>query len=283
MPELPEVQTVVSDLQEVLPGKQIASVQVLWERTVHGFSRAQFRDSLQHKRINGVTRRAKFIVIELKDVEKKEAQQEFLLFHLRMSGQLFWKQGLETPTQHTRILLTFTDGSTLIFNDMRKFGRAYYFPSRSKMEQSVFSKLGPEPLEMSAPEFLHIFQKRTGGIKANLLRQDLIAGIGNIYADESLYAAKIHPETPTNLIPKKQLGKLFLAIQDILLKAINLRGTSMRSYLDTTGNAGKYKQILSVYQQEGKPCKRCQTPILKIRVAGRGTHICPQCQEKGKE
>lgn len=274
VPELPEVQTVVSDLAEVLPGKTIQSTEILWQKTVATSAPAVFRQQLQGNTVKAVWRRAKCIVIEFTNAS-------LLLFHLRMSGQLFWKAAEGAiDARHLRVHIRFTDTSQLLFNDMRKFGRTYFFQNIAVCEEELFYKLGPEPLEINTEEFIQRFHSKTGGIKANLLRQDIICGLGNIYADESLFASGIHPQSQTNKIPIEKLKKLHAEIQNVLTAAINLRGTSMRDYLDITGNAGLYKEILNVYQQDGEPCVNCGNKIAKIRVAGRGTHICRHCQVK---
>jgi formamidopyrimidine-DNA glycosylase len=161
---------------------------------------------------------------------------------------------------------------------MRKFGRAYYFSTSRELQFYLSKRVGKEPFLITDGEFVDIFRKRKGIIKGALLRQDLVCGLGNIYVDESLFKAGIFPTEVCNTISKNKLIELSRAIKEVLKNAINLRGTSMRDYLDITGSAGKYKDILNVYGREGKPCKKCGMKIEKIKVASRGTHVCYECQ-----
>lgn len=272
MPELPEVQTVVSDLQEKIVNKTIEKVEIYFDKIIDFPDKKTFISELKNRKVIQVKRIAKFIVILLDN-------QKFLIFHLRMSGQLiFQAKTIDKKYQHIRLKIIFQDKTILIFNEMRKFGRAYLLNSK-ELNNKITLRYGPDPLEISSEDFLKIFLNKKGKIKALLLRQDLISGLGNIYVDESLFASKIHPETLLQNLPKGKLVRLFSNIQTILKQAISLRGTSMRDYLDITGNAGRYKEILKVYGQEGKICKNCgKNKIIKIRVAGRGTHVCLKCQ-----
>jgi len=189
----------------------------------------------------------------------------------------------ELPDKTTRVELTFTDSSKLFFNDQRKFGWMRLLPTIEVEQMDFFQKVGPEPLadDFTADDFIARLQRRAkSGIKAVLLDQTVVAGIGNIYADESLWGAKIHPETHVQDATPAQLQKLYEALSAILLLSIEKGGSTDRNYVNHEGKRGSYLTFANVFRREDKPCPRCGTPIIKLRVAGRGTHICPKCQVK---
>jgi formamidopyrimidine-DNA glycosylase len=259
MPELPEVQTIVSDL-EVIVAKKIFDIRVFWDKTVDNISVHSLVKKVKNKTIEKVSRRAKYIIIELDS-------GAYLVFHLRMSGQLIFLEKDNLKYKHIRLEISFDDSSKLIFNEMRKFGRTYYFDRSSDLNSFFSNRVGKEPLEISDEEFIKLLESRGGIIKAALLRQDLICGLGNIYVDESLYLAGILPTNLCRDLSQDKLKKLNNVIKTVLKKAIGLRGTSMRDYLDVTGNAGKYKEILNVYGRQGKECRKCHSKIKKSESA----------------
>jgi formamidopyrimidine-DNA glycosylase len=184
------------------------------------------------------------------------------------------------------VALTFKDGSRLFFNDQRKFGWMRLLPTPEVEQLDFFIKVGPEPLaaDFTADAFISRLNRRAkSGIKSVLLDQTVVAGIGNIYADESLWAAKIHPETRVQNVSKAKLTALFDGLQNVLRLSIEKGGSTDRNYVDAEGKRGSYLTFANVFRREGKPCPRCGTTIIKMRVAGRGTHICPHCQVKPKE
>jgi len=286
MPELPEVETVRIGLAALLPGRRVAAVDFDWPK---GFpnSDADVQAHLVGARISAVKRRAKVLLIEL-DSEYS------LVIHLKMTGQLVFRGEQhfgaghpngslvgELPDKSTRVTFTFEDGSKLFFNDQRKFGWVRLLPTVEVPAIDFFQKVGPEPLadDFTAEAFTERLRRRNNsGIKAVLLDQTVVAGIGNIYADESLWAAKIHPLSHVRDISDTQLRDLYAGLIKVLKLSIEKGGSTDRNYVDAEGKRGSYLTFANVFRREGKPCPRCQTTIVKLRVAGRGTHICPHCQ-----
>jgi formamidopyrimidine-DNA glycosylase len=287
MPELPEVETVRIGLQRLLPGKRVQTETHDWPK---GFPNApaDVEQFLVGARIVEVTRRAKVLLISL---DTKYS----LVIHLKMTGQLVFRSERERfgaghpseslvhelPDKSTRVTLTFTDGSKLFFNDQRKFGWMRLLPTVTVPQLDFFQKVGPEPLAdtFTADDFItRLMRRKNSGIKTVLLDQTVIAGVGNIYSDESLWGAKIHPETRVADLPKAKLKKLFESLQAVLRLSLEKGGSTDRNYVDAEGRRGSYLSFANVFRRQGQPCPRCGTTIVKLRVAGRGTHICPHCQ-----
>jgi formamidopyrimidine-DNA glycosylase len=287
MPELPEVETIRVGLDNLLPGRQITSVKSDWPRS---FPNAQndVDKFLVGAKIAGVRRRAKVLLIDL-------ANGCSLVIHLKMTGQLVFRDGQndfgaghptkslvgKLPDRSTRVVIGFTDASKLFFNDQRKFGWVRLIPTAEIQNFDFFRKVGPEPLaaNFTAADFAARLHRRAGsGIKAVLLDQSVVAGIGNIYADESLWGAKIHPETKVKDISPQKLKALYAAMREALNLSIAKGGSTDKNYVDAEGKRGSYLSFAKVFRREGLPCPRCSAIIIKLRVAGRGTHICPTCQ-----
>lgn len=289
VPELPEVETVRLGLSKFLPGKIIVSETHDWPK---GFPNAasDVDEFLIGAKILEIKRRAKVLIIEL-------STNYSLVIHLKMTGQLVFvgessrfgaghpNDSLigSLPDKSTRVTLTFTDGSQLFFNDQRKFGWMRLLPTAEVPNIDFMKTVGPEPL---AEDFtVHEFRKRirrrpNSVIKAVLLDQKIIAGVGNIYADESLWAAKIHPEERVINIGDSKLNTLFIELRTVLQLAIDKGGSSDKNYVNAEGKRGSYLSFANVFRREGQPCSRHpDTLIIKTRVAGRGTHICPKCQK----
>jgi formamidopyrimidine-DNA glycosylase len=262
MPELPEVETVVRSVAVHLAGRRILESKFTSKFVTPG-SRTKLAQRLLGRRIESVKRRGKFIVMAL--------DEGTLTVHLGMTGKLLIKG--ET-NQHTHGVFTLDDGM-LLYHDPRQFGRIEW----SEGESPRVKRLGPEPLEISLEEF-RVRLKRTTRIKALLLNQAFLAGLGNIYADESLFAAGIHPLTPANKLTAARAEKLYRAIQGILTHAIKLGGSSISDYVNAEGERGWFQMEHRAYGREGEPCVNCGKPIRKILVAQRGTHYCPHCQKK---
>lgn len=288
MPELPEVETVRLGLAGLLPDRAIASVTHDWPK---GFpnSPQDVENFVQGAQVIGVRRRAKVLIIDL-------SSGYSLVVHLKMTGQLVFRSRTEhfgaghpnhslvgeLPDKSTRVIITFADNSTLYFNDQRKFGWMRLLPTPEVEQLDFFQKVGPEPLaaDFTSVQFIErLMRRKNSSIKAVLLDQTVVAGIGNIYTDESLWGAKIHPETRVADIPKKQLEKLFESLQAVLRLSIEKGGSTDRNYVNHEGKRGSYLTFANVFRREGQPCPRCGTTIVKMRVAGRGTHICPHCQQ----
>jgi len=266
MPELPEVETIVRELRQKIIGKTITRIRVHWERSVQGQSK-EFRRRLAGKTIDAVSRRGKFIGFELHD-------GTFFTIHLRMTGKLVQK--LDVASQkHVRVEFQFQDGSALYFVDARKFGRLHLWPCKS---QSC-SSLGPEPLHPATVLSVLSGLSTRRPVKTVLLDQKILAGVGNIYADEALYAAGIHPLTPAARLSAEQRLRLSRSVPQVLKSAIRRRGTTLRDYRTIAGRSGENQEYLQVYGRAGQPCFTCGALIEKIRVAGRSAHFCTSCQK----
>jgi formamidopyrimidine-DNA glycosylase len=290
MPELPEVETVKAGLSRLLPGKTIKGIAHDWPKSFPD-SPADVAAFAIGAKVVLVSRRGKVLLIEL-------STKYTLLIHLKMTGQLVFVSNdhkkrfgaghpndslvSRLPNTTTHVTIDFGD-SKLFFNDQRKFGWVRLVPTAEIPNIDFFKKLGPEPLssEFTSSEFAIRLQKRSNSnIKAVLLDQAIIAGVGNIYADESLFAAKIHPETKVKDLKTAKLTLLFKELQAVLRLSIEKGGSTDRNYVDAEGKKGSYLSFAKVFRKDGKPCPRCGTIIQKIRVAGRGTHVCPTCQPK---
>jgi len=287
MPELPEVETVRLGLQRLLPGKAVKAVESNWDKSFPNAAGdvAQFVVGAE---VVLVGRRAKVLLIEL-------SSKYSLVVHLKMTGQLVYRgqeqfgaghpnNSLigELPDRSTRVILTFTDGSKLFFNDQRKFGWMRLIPTAEVMNIDFFKKVGPEPLSIDfTPEIFRerLQRRKNSTIKAAILDQTVLAGIGNIYADEGLWGAKIHPSMRVRDLTKKQTTALYDALMAVLKLSIEKGGSTDKNYVDAEGKKGSYLSFANVFRREGQPCRRCGAIIEKIRVAGRGTHICPNEQK----
>jgi len=286
MPELPEIQTIVNDLNKTILNKKIKRVEIRLSKIVKGNNK-DFNSILKNNSFQKISRWGKFIIIQLTQKNK------YLIVHLRMTGQIIYinkdeiivgghsveNNPLDLPHKQTHLIIHFQDQSELFYNDQRQFG--FWQIVDSKGLKKIQDKLGLDPLgnEFSLLNFKKLFLDKKGNIKAFLLNQKYVAGLGNIYVDESLFRAHILPFRKTNTITEKELKKLYQSIKDILKLSIKYRGTTFNNYIDTKGHKGKFTKFLKVYRKEGQKCSRCGKGIIKkIRVAGRGTRYCPYCQ-----
>jgi len=273
MPELPEVETVARGLREVLPGRRVLSVRL--GKTDFIDDPAALEQDLPGSTFARIRRLGKYLLLDL-EPRKTPAELSSLLIHLGMTGKIS-VCAPETPVPlHTHVFLALDDGRELRYNDVRRFGRMALLANGA--HERVLGGLGVEPLEVSEAEFRTRIQARKSRIKAVLLNQSVLRGIGNIYADESLWRAKIHPEKIGARLQDDELRRLHRAVQHILREAIRLRGSSISDYVDLDGGRGEFQQKHRAYQHDGKKCFRCGTIIRRIIVAGRSTHFCPQCQ-----
>jgi formamidopyrimidine-DNA glycosylase len=273
MPELPEVETVARGLREVLPGRRVLSVRL--GKTDFIDDPAALEQDLPGGTFARIRRLGKYLLLDL-EPRKTPAEESSLLIHLGMTGQISVCPP-ETPVElHTHVFLALDDGRELRYNDVRRFGRMALLANGA--HERVLGGLGVEPLEVSEAEFRARILARKSRIKAVLLNQSVLRGIGNIYADESLWRAKIHPEKIGARLNDDELRRLHRAVQHILREAIRLRGSSISDYVDLDGGRGEFQQKHRAYQHDGKKCYRCGTIIRRIIVAGRSTHFCPQCQ-----
>lgn len=292
MPELPEVETVRIGLNKYLPGLVVQDISFDWPK---GFPNpTKLVDKYLIKaRILSVKRRGKVIIIEL-------SSGYSLLIHLKMTGQLVFDNGSQhfggghptdslihkLPDRSTRVIFVFNDGARLFFNDQRKFGWIKLEPSQDLYTTNDFlRKLGPEPLEdnYTYQQFSTAIRKRFNtSIKAALLDQAVLAGVGNIYADEGLFVARLHPATKVADVSSIKLKRLFNAIREVMRLSISHGGSSDRNYVDAEGKKGSYLKFAKVFRLDGQSCPHCGRTIEKIRVAGRGTHVCTYCQKLPK-
>lgn len=272
MPELPEVETVRKGLVRLVQGKTIASVTVRWPRIIELPEVELFQEQLINQTIETIERRGKFLIFKLTHYD--------LISHLRMEGKYEFSQEPQTPGKHTHVIFRFNDGSQLSYHDVRKFGRMALVPKNGSSSYKGIVQLGPEPIisEFKVEHFGQQLKKSHKAIKPLLLDQKLVTGLGNIYVDEALWEAKIHPETPANLLSETEVINLHQAIIDVLARAVEAGGTTIRSYANALGEAGNFQVSLHAYGQTGLPCGYCGTAIVKTKVAQRGTHYCPQCQ-----
>jgi formamidopyrimidine-DNA glycosylase len=287
MPELPEVETIRRGLENLLPGKRITNV---WHDWPKGFpnNQADVQQFMINAEVLTVRRRAKVLIIDL-------STKYSILVHLKMTGQLVYVGKDERfgaghpndslvgnlPDKSTRVIFTLLDGSHLFFNDQRKFGWVRLVPTVELSQLDFLKKIGPEPLAADfTPDIFaeRLRRRQHSSIKPVLLDQTVIAGVGNIYADESLWGARIHPETRVKDISPVQLKDLYKSLRAVLSLSIEKGGSTDRNYVDAKGRKGSYLQFASVFRREGLACPRCGTVIIKTKVAGRGTHVCPTCQ-----
>jgi formamidopyrimidine-DNA glycosylase len=270
MPELPEVETVARDLNERLVGLTILGVKVHFEGSLDTASREDFSQALTGRRILGVGRRGKYIIVKLSD-------EQAMLVHLRMTGQLLVRDKSDIPDKHVHLAYDLEDGCRLWFRDVRKFGRVYL----AQDPDEVTNKLGPEPLDPDFTEgaFCARLTRHRGMLKPLLLDQRFLAGLGNIYVDESLFQASLRPRRRVDTLAEDDPPRLYRAIRRVLSEAIANRGTSLSDYVDSRGEPGRNQEHLAVFRRAGGPCPRCGTPIQRDRVGGRGTFYCPTCQE----
>ena len=276
MPELPEVETVVRGLSLSLPGRAILEVRL--GKTDFIDDPVSLAEMLPSARVVNVKRRAKFIFIEMiSEGENVRPNPRFyLVIHLGMTGRLTLCHPADPVLPHTHVFFSLNDGRELRFTDSRRFGRMLVV-GQSKVPE-LFGHMGAEPLDIALKEFCARFSARGARIKALLLDQSVLGGVGNIYADESLFRARIHPARIAGSLTQVQLTALHRSVREILTAAIRLRGSSISDYVDSEGNRGKFQQRHRVYKRTGKPCVRCKEPIRRIIVAGRSSHFCPKCQ-----
>jgi len=270
MPELPEVETIARNLrlgihgQPALVGRHILGVQLCWERTLAEPSPVEFKSRLIGQGIETIGRRGKFLYFHL--------TRDWLLYHLRMSGDLLVRHAGTPPELHDRLILTLGGDIELAFNDARKFGRVWLVDELDR----VVGNLGPEPLDedFSADDLFARLHATRRQLKPLLLDQTFLAGLGNIYADEALNLARLHPLVPANCLTEEQAERLLSSIRTVLRDGISRNGAS----IDWVYRGGDFQNYFRVYQRTGSPCLACGTPVARIIVGQRGTHYCPQCQ-----
>ena len=278
MPELPEVETIKRGLSQFIIKKKLVKTTILCDKSFIGEPTTGV--------VQGIRRFGKALVIDLDN-------HQSLMIHLRMTGQLIY-DGKERyaaghpsdnftaklPNQQTRVILEFNDG-VLYFNDQRKFGFIKVLPKEAVTEDAFIKKLAPEPWTISVDELYQKLQRhKNSAIKPTILDQTVICGLGNIYADEALFASRLHPERKCGTITREETKLLIQNAKDVMEKSIASGGSTMATYVKADGTKGDYLELFAqVFRRQGQPCPRCGTGIIKIKVAGRGTHLCPHCQE----
>lgn len=276
MPELPEVETVRQGLERRVLGRTISDVRVVSPHVVRG-DPGRFQRGIEGARVSSLRRKGKTLALELAFADSRAP--EYLLIRLGMTGQLVVARHDATVLPHTHVRMALDAGDEeLRYRDPRRFGMLRYCTAREA--EKVFGSLGPDALEMTESEFESAISGRRGAVKSWLLNQHVLAGLGNIYADEALFEAQIHPETPAGRIPKPARLRLYNAIQGVLRHAVSLQGTSFRDYIDIEGRQGAFEPLLRAYHRTGEPCPRCGATIRKVTISGRSSHFCPRCQRR---
>jgi formamidopyrimidine-DNA glycosylase len=273
LPELPEVETVVRDLRPLLIGRRIASVRASRHSLRLPWSR-RWNPALTDRRVDGVSRRGKWIVIALEG-------DHYLVVHLGMTGQLTVVPQGRSLAPHTHLWFDLVGmESQLRFRDVRRFGSASLFADRARLEEFFRqSALGPEPFDLARTYWRNKIVQTSRCLKAVLLDQRVVAGVGNIYADETLFAARLAPMQLGRQTAAREADRLRTAVVRVLRRAIDQRGSSIRDYVGGSGLKGRYQNEFRVYARTGMPCVRCRAIIERIRLAGRATHFCPRCQQ----
>lgn len=271
MPELPEVQTILDAIAELILDQPIADVIVGWEGVIDRPPLPVFINDLRGRRVTDVERRGKYMLFHLDD-------GRWLVMHLRMTGSMRVASPSQPRDKHDHLILKLEDGREWRFNDTRKFGRAYLAWDPAE----VTHRLGPEPLsdDFSSPYLAEVLSGRRAPIKSLLLDQRLVAGIGNIYADEALYRARIHPLRPGGSLDVNEVAAVAAAVKSVLAQALTEMGTTLRDYRRPDGSMGSFQNSLQVFRRTGEPCPTCGAPIRRIIVGGRSTHFCPQEQRE---
>lgn len=271
MPELPEVETIRRDLRPLVRGRTILDA---WtapgaERILQNLPPQEFRRTLRGRRIQELDRRGKYLIFRL-------AGGPAWIVHLRMTGSLQHHREPCSPGPHLRARFPLDDGSHLCYQDLRKLGMMWLVDDPSL----VVGKLGREPLaeSFSAAELFAALERRAAPVKAVLLDQEALAGVGNVYADEALFAAGIDPRRPARSLSPQEAERLLAALRSVLAEAMGNRGSSFRDYVDAAGRQGRHQFYVKVYRRTGEPCYRCGAPVQRVRIAGRSAHFCPRCQ-----
>jgi formamidopyrimidine-DNA glycosylase len=271
VPELPEVETVVRDLRPLLTGRRLTAIRV----SKHALRRPWLKAwsaLLTGRRVEEVRRRGKWIVLALDEAHA-------LVIHLGMTGQLTGVPASELVANHTHLVIDLDDGRQLRFRDVRRFGSATLFPDAAALERFFDEAgLGPEPSDLDRTAWRDTLGRTDRCLKAVLLDQRVVAGVGNIYADESLFEARLHPARMASGLSAAEAERLRKAVTTVLARAVERRGSTIRDYVGGSGLRGGYQDEFRAYKRTGQPCRRCGTPIECLRLAGRSTHYCPRCQ-----
>ena len=273
MPELPEVETICRSLRDLVVGKKLAEIEIQLPRLIKWPTPEDFRSIMTGRTVEALERRAKYLLFHLDG-------EWVLVVHLRMTGRLYYRAANTAPTGSPRVVFRFSGEDALEYYDTRTLGTLYLLRQNELSRIYGLHSLGPEPLtEAFTSEYLSTgLARRKGKLKSVLLDQSFIGGLGNIYVDESLARAGLHPERRANQLTQPEVARLHEAINFVIDKGICGNGTTFRDYLDGVGNKGEFQNDLCVYGRKALPCPTCGTPIVRTEVGGRGTHFCPHCQ-----
>lgn len=274
MPELPEVETIKNTLKQFIINKTIKEADIYWPRIIKmPDDIEQFKVMITGQKINDLSRRGKFLLFYLDDY--------VLISHLRMEGKYSVHKTDEPVKKHTHVIFRFTDGEELRYNDVRKFGTMHLYNKGEEFINKPLTQLGPDPFDetFTFDYFYQKLKKTDRFIKSALLDQTIVTGLGNIYVDETLYKAGVHPLKRSSKLTKKEVYRIQEQAIATLEAAVKQGGTTIRSYVNSQGDMGMFQQELFVYGQENKACKQCGSPIVKLKVGGRGTHVCTTCQK----
>ena len=274
MPEMPEVEIIRRYLDQQLTGRRIMDLEILLPRQIKWPTPEGYRSMAIGRTIQTVQRRGKYLLMELDNGNE-------LIFHLRMTGRLVYEPGGCSHDHYARLLFSLDDGSLLVYGDTRTLGAAYALPAGERWRLHGLNEMGPEPLsaDFTTAYLQQAILRRRTPIKTLLLNQQVIGGIGNIYADEALFLAGIHPQRPSASLSNAECQRLWTAVNQVIAAGIEDGGTTFRDYKNGEGKQGHHQEHLQVYNRKGEPCRICGTSIEKITVGGRGTHFCPHCQE----
>jgi formamidopyrimidine-DNA glycosylase len=274
MPELPEVETIKRDLEEKVKGKKVKRVIVKDGKCIKIPAPTEFIKRTEGKVFREIQRRGKFLIIELDSLDA-------LIIHLKLTGQLIYSPKEGELLNYTRLIFIFCDHTQLNFADIRRFGSIWLIPEGKFSLIPSLANLGPEPLrdDFTMEKFKNLLKGKKGKIKSLLMDQSFIAGIGNVYSQEALFGAGIHPERNPSKLLDEEIEKLYNNLQKVLREAIYHRGSSVINYVDLEGKKGNYEPYLNVYGRESQSCPRCGANIRKITISGRGTYFCPKCQK----
>lgn len=274
MPELPEVETIRRTLLQLIIGKKIQSVSVFWPKIIKlPLEVEQFADALIGQTMQDIGRRGKFLVFY--------TEIYALVSHLRMEGRYTLAQSEEPVDKHTHVIFHFTDGTELRYRDVRKFGTMHLFRKGDEFSSLPLSQLGPEPLDdtFDLKEFQNNLGSKKRNIKSVLLDQTVLVGLGNIYVDEALFKARIHPERMAQSLTNEEINVLYESIIETLSEAVKKGGSTVRTYVNSQGEMGMFQLEHNVYGRKGEACKVCGAELIKTVVGGRGTVYCPNCQK----
>ncbi|MBQ4163992.1 MAG: DNA-formamidopyrimidine glycosylase [Turicibacter sp.] len=274
MPELPEVETVKEALKQTAKGRQIKDIEIRYEPMIKNMTADEFKKALMNQTIRDISRRGKYLVFHFDDYQ--------LLSHLRMEGKYFYVEDDFELNPHVHVIFTLDNGSRLLYQDTRKFGTYHLYDKATDLETTApFQVLGLEPFSKEfTPSYVkQKIKNKKKPIKSLLLDQTVVCGLGNIYVDEVLYRCRLHPLTSSSQLSDKEIENVVKYTQEVLARAIELGGTTIRTFSSSHGVSGTFQNELLVHQRKGEHCFECQTPIEKIKVGGRGTYFCPTCQK----